>query len=204
MTGTDIIRLIVIGDDNVGKTQMMMRYTDNSFTTETLTTIGIDFKTKFLQIDGTSYKIQIWDTAGQERFRAIVETYYRRAHGIVLVYDISRQDTFDNLSIWFDSIAQHSVTTTPLIICGNKCDLEAVVSSDDAEDLARAKETELFLTSAWSGERIDDAFLSISRKVVQKRSTENEAASEAAKQDVTVDLKQGKGKKKKGGCDCVI
>jgi Ras-related protein Rab-1A len=192
---------MVIGDTDVGRTRMMLHYMDPTFTGETMPTIGVQFEEKVAEIDGANYKVQIWDTAGQGRCRVIAERCYRGTHGIVLVYDVTRQETFTDLRDWFDSIAEHSATAKPLILCGNKCDLAAVVSFDDAEDLARAKGIELFLTSAMSGEGIEDAFLAICRKVIRRRSA---GAAGGGKEDVVLDREQGKGKKRKERSACVV
>jgi small GTP-binding protein len=165
MSATNL-RIIVIGDAGVGKTQMMLRYCDNQFNQLSTSTVGVDFKTKMLAIDGVEYKIQIWDTAGQERFRNIVENYYRRAQGIVLVYDVTQPDTLASLAGWFSSIDKYANPGTPVIVCGNKTDLSAIVALEDAEALARARAAPVFLTSAANGEGIGEAFLAIARSVV--------------------------------------
>jgi small GTP-binding protein len=160
------IRIIVIGDSSVGKTQMMMRFCDDSFSLAGQTTVGVDFKAKQVSIDGVPYKAQIWDTAGQERFRNIVENYYRRAQGIVLVYDVTRKDTFTSLPQWLQSIDQYANPGTPVILAGNKSDLTPAVECEEAESFAADRGLTLFLTSAANGEGIEDAFLSITQKAV--------------------------------------
>jgi small GTP-binding protein len=150
---------------------MMMRYTENTFSTVTQTTLGVDFKTKLTAIDGVNRKIQIWDTAGQERFRTIVETFYRRAQGIILVYDVTSNDSFQSLNDWFESIGKCAVPGTPIVMCGNKTDLEATVDQDAAHDLAAAKDCQLFFTSAATGEGIEEVFLAIVRKALANAAT---------------------------------
>ena len=99
----ELLKILIIGESAVGKSCLLLRYTDNRFTEAFMTTIGVDFKTKFLHIDGDEVKLQIWDTAGQEKFRAITKAYYRGAHGILVVFDISRRDTFNQTKGWIDS-----------------------------------------------------------------------------------------------------
>jgi small GTP-binding protein len=180
MTNPSTLRIIVIGDAGVGKTQMMMRYCEDSFSATGTTTVGVDFKMKWVSLDGVSYKIQIWDTAGQERFRNIVENYYRRAQGILLVYDVSKRDTFDSLPEWLSSIEKFAVPGTPVIICGNKNDLAAAVDLDVVETFASEKGLSVFLTSASNGEGIGEAFQTIAQKVVQGGSAAKSGAPEVA------------------------
>jgi small GTP-binding protein len=173
------VRLIVLGDRSVGKTQMMMRYTENTFSRVSQTTPGVDFKLKVTAVDGVTRKIQIWDTAGQERFRTIVETFYRRAQGIVLVYDVTTNDSFNALREWFESIGKFAVPGTPIIMCGNKTDLEATVDPDAAHDLATEKGCELRFTSAATGEGIDEVFLAIVRKALANTAARPRAGAAA-------------------------
>jgi small GTP-binding protein len=140
---------------------MMLRYCDNQFNVNAISTIGVDFKTKNVMIDGVPYRVQIWDTAGQERYRGIVDSYYRRAQGIVVCYDVTKPGTFTSLETWFSSIDKYAAPGTPVIICGNKTDLASVVSFEDAESFGHAKGAAVFLTSAANGEGIDSAFMAI-------------------------------------------
>jgi small GTP-binding protein len=187
------IRIIVIGDAAVGKTQMMIRYCDNQFNQTGTSTVGVDFKTKSVTLDGIPYKIQIWDTAGQERFRNIVENYYRRAQGIILVYDVTNADTFQSLNEWFSSIDKYANPNTPVIICGNKTDLPAVIPLDDAESLAQSKGTSIFLTSAANGEGISEAFQAIAQTVIAATPGNSPASTEPAPALVPAPPKKKKG-----------
>merc|ERR1719229_791756 len=111
------------GDSGVGKSCLLLRFSDDSFTTSFITTIGIDFKIKTIELDGKRIKLQIWDTAGQERFRTITTAYYRRAMGIFLVYDITDEQSFLNIRNWIRNIEQHAADTVNKILIGNKCDV---------------------------------------------------------------------------------
>jgi small GTP-binding protein len=175
--GQNTIRMIVVGNQGVGKTQMMLKYTENTFSDTTVTTVGIDFKSHMLEIQGVTYRVQIWDTAGQERFRNIVETYYRRAEGIALVYDVTKRDTFDALDRWFGSIIQHANTGIPIIICGNKCDQESVVPEDEASQYAASKNCEIFITSAKNGQSLKEAFQRLAELIVESNRATPDLAS---------------------------
>ena len=102
------IKLLMIGDSGVGKTCLLLRYANDSFSPTFITTIGIDFKIKNVDIDGTRIKLQIWDTAGQERFRTITTSYFRGAQGILLVYDITNKWSFEGISRWLKEVEQHA------------------------------------------------------------------------------------------------
>jgi Ras-related protein Rab-8A len=114
----------MIGDSGVGKSCLLLRFSDDSFTTSFITTIGIDFKIKTIELDGKRIKLQIWDTAGQERFRTITTAYYRGAMGILLVYDITDEHSFMNINNWMQNIEQHASDTVNKILIGNKCDMD--------------------------------------------------------------------------------
>merc|ERR1719250_371004 len=114
-----LIKLLMIGDSGVGKSCILLRFSDDSFTQSFITTIGIDFKIKTIDLDGKRIKLQIWDTAGQERFRTITTAYYRGAMGILLVYDITDETSFMNINNWMKNIEQHASETVNKILIGN-------------------------------------------------------------------------------------
>eukprot|EP01083_Nonionella_stella_P132767 403687_1 len=103
-----LLKLLMIGDSGVGKSCLLLRFCDESFTQSFITTIGIDFKIKSMDIDGQRVKLQIWDTAGQERFRTLPSSYYRGAQGVVMVYDVTRRDSFENLEQWLKEVKLYS------------------------------------------------------------------------------------------------
>jgi Ras-related protein Rab-8A len=119
-----LIKLLLIGDSGVGKSCLLLRYSDDSFTSSFITTIGIDFKIKSILIDDSKVKLQIWDTAGQERFRTITTAYYRGAMGILLVYDVSDENSFINVRNWMRQIDQNAAENVNRILIGNKSDVE--------------------------------------------------------------------------------
>lgn len=125
--------MIIVGDADVGKTCMLLRFSEENFQNSHIATIGtfsflfislgIDFKIKTINLDGKSVKIQIWDTAGQERFRTITQTYYRGAHGVILTYDCTREESFENISNWVKQVEKHAAPGVEKILIGNKSDM---------------------------------------------------------------------------------
>ncbi|OQR87613.1 Rab8 family GTPase [Achlya hypogyna] len=172
-----LVKLLLIGDSGVGKSCLLMRYSDDSFTSSFITTIGIDFKVKTIDVDGKRVKLQIWDTAGQERFRTITTAYYRGAMGILLVYDVTDDHSFQNVRNWMRQIQQHASPNVNKILIGNKCDVdpsERVVTTQQGEELAAEYGVQFFETSAKSNLNVEEAFRSIAVDV-QKRLAECES-----------------------------
>jgi Ras-related protein Rab-1A len=118
-----LFKILIIGDSGVGKSCILNRFTDDIFTENYISTIGVDFKIRTIEVNSKIIKLQIWDTAGQERFRVITSAYYRGAHGIILVYDITSQISFKNLNFWLDETTKFASENINKIIIGNKCDL---------------------------------------------------------------------------------
>ena len=119
-----MFKLVLIGDSEVGKTQLLLRYTKNQFTLRPVPTIGVEFVAQTVRFDDHVIRAQIWDTAGQDRYRAITSTYYRQAIGVLLVYDISRKVSFDNINRWLTEVRDHADEKAEIILVGNKSDLE--------------------------------------------------------------------------------
>ena len=137
-----VLKVLLIGDAGVGKSSIMMRFTDDTFDDQLQSTIGVDFKVKTLQRRSRNIKVTIWDTAGQERFRTLTSSYYRGAHGIILCYDVTREETFENLDQWLKEVQvycpQEGKKIVKLLV-GNKVDLpQREVSKDDGVRWARA------------------------------------------------------------------
>ncbi|CAH8477997.1 unnamed protein product [Schistosoma turkestanicum] len=133
-----LFKLLLIGDSGVGKTCLLIRYVDSSFTSTFISTIGIDFKIKTVTLEGKTIKLQIWDTAGQERFQTITSSYYRGAMGIMLIYDITSRRTFDNIQRWMDNTVSLASDMAEKLLIGNKRDLEdrRVVSYEEGSKKA--------------------------------------------------------------------
>ncbi|KAJ8609542.1 hypothetical protein CTAYLR_006038 [Chrysophaeum taylorii] len=159
------VKLLMLGDSGVGKTCLLLRYAYDSFSPLFLTTIGIDFKIKEVELDGLPVKLQIWDTAGQERFRTITVSYFKGAHGIILVYDVSERDSFENIEHWVQQIREHAHKRVRLVLVGNKCDKESrVVSTTEGEELAQRYGVSFFETSAKSNKNVDECYAAIARQ----------------------------------------
>ncbi|XP_014671911.1 PREDICTED: ras-related protein Rab-10-like, partial [Priapulus caudatus] len=117
-------KILVLGDSNVGKTCIVHRFCDDKYYDTYISTIGIDFKQKIIDLDGTKVKLQIWDTAGQERFRTLTTAYYRGAMGILLMYDVTNSESFLHLSMWLRSIDENASPNVAKVLVGNKSDME--------------------------------------------------------------------------------
>jgi Ras-related protein Rab-8A len=164
------------------------------------TTIGIDFKIKNVDIDGTRIKLQIWDTAGQERFRTITTSYFRGAQGILLVYDVTDRRSFESIRNWISQIQQHADVHVNKILVGNKCDMldEKVVSTEEAQKLAKEFGIEFFECSAKNDINVGDGFYGIARSVKDRLIADGQGGPTAGKQGLS--LKSGAAAPKKGCC----
>ncbi|KAF9951896.1 GTP-binding protein [Mortierella alpina] len=165
-----LIKLLLIGDSGVGKSCLLLRFSDDSFTPSFITTIGIDFKIRTIELDGKRIKLQIWDTAGQERFRTITTAYYRGAMGILLVYDVTDERSFSNIRNWFSNIEQHASEGVNKILIGNKCDMpdKKVISKDQGQALADEFGIKFLETSAKSNICVEEAFFSLARDIKKR------------------------------------
>merc|ERR1712196_624138 len=145
---------------------LLLRYANQSFSPTFITTIGIDFKIKNIELDGKRIKLQIWDTAGQERFRTITTSYFRGAQGILLVYDVADRTSFNSIRNWIAQIQQHADINVNKILVGNKCDVDSrKVTTEEGEKLAAEYGVQFFETSAKSDVNVDTAFEAIAREV---------------------------------------
>mmetsp|Transcript_24567 Transcript_24567/g.68383 ORF Transcript_24567/g.68383 Transcript_24567/m.68383 type:complete len:212 (+) Transcript_24567:43-678(+) len=166
-----LIKLLLIGDSGVGKSCLLLRYSDDSFTSSFITTIGIDFKIKSIMCGDAKVKLQIWDTAGQERFRTITTAYYRGAMGILLVYDVADEQSFTNVRNWMRQIDQNAAENVTRILIGNKCDVEAserAVTPEQGKALAEEYGIKFFETSAKLNTNVDESFMAIAKDIVER------------------------------------
>ena len=166
-----LIKLLLIGDSGVGKSCQLLRFSDGSFTTSFITTIGIDFKIRTIELDGKRIKLQIWDTAGQERFRTITTAYYRGAMGILLVYDVTDEASFNNIRNWIRNIEQHASDNVNKILVGNKADMDEskrAVPTSKGQALADEYGIKFFETSAKTNMNVEEVFFSIARDIKQR------------------------------------
>lgn len=140
-----LIKLLVIGNSGVGKTNMLLRFCENNFMTSHLTTIGIDFKIKTITIGKEKIRMQIWDTAGQERFKTITQTYYRGAMGIVLTYAVNERESFEDIENWVKQIKTHASENVVKVLVGNKCDMsDRQVTAREGQALAETLGVKFF------------------------------------------------------------
>ncbi|KAF0928216.1 hypothetical protein E2562_038458 [Oryza meyeriana var. granulata] len=177
-----LFKMVLIGDSGVGKSNILSRFTRNHFSLDSKSTIGVEFATKSLQMEGKTIKAQIWDTAGQERYRAITSAYYRGAVGALLVYDITKRQSFDNVHRWLRELRDHADSSIVIMMVGNKSDLTHLraVSEDEGKALAE-KEGLFFLeTSAMEAVNVEEAFQTIITEVYGIVNRKALAAKEAA------------------------
>lgn len=155
-----LFKLVLIGDSGVGKSNLLSRFTRNEFILESKTTIGVEFATRTIVVEGKRLKAQIWDTAGQERFRAITSAYYRGAVGAMLVFDVSKQPTFESVEKWLRELRDHADEGTAITLVGNKSDLRHLraVNKQDAEDFAERHGLSYIETSALDSSNVETAF----------------------------------------------
>lgn len=184
MTGTRddeydyLFKVVLIGDSGVGKSNLLSRFTRNEFNLESKSTIGVEFATRSIQVDGKTIKAQIWDTAGQERYRAITSAYYRGAVGALLVYDIAKHLTYENVERWLRELRDHADANIVIMLVGNKSDLRHLraVPTDEAKAFAEKNNLSFIETSALDSTNVETAFhnilTEIYRIVSQKQITE--------------------------------
>ncbi|KAJ1529143.1 hypothetical protein ONE63_005952 [Megalurothrips usitatus] len=165
-----LFKLLLIGDSGVGKTSILFRFSDDAFTSTFISTIGIDFKIKTVELRGKKIKLQIWDTAGQERFHTITTSYYRGAMGIMLVYDVTDERSFENIVKWLRNIDEHANEDVEKMILGNKCDIDSkrAVNKDRGEAIAREYGVPFLETSAKANTNIDKAFNDLATAILDK------------------------------------
>ncbi|CAH8610116.1 unnamed protein product [Dicrocoelium dendriticum] len=174
-----LYKLLLIGDSGVGKTCLLFRYVDDTFSLSFISTIGIDFKIKTTDVAGKRIKLQIWDTAGQERFQTITASYYRGARGIMLVYDITSRKTFDSVSRWMENIRSLASTDVEKLVVANKCDMEdrRAVSFEEATRMCNEYQVPLIETSAKTGHNVDQAFEKLTLAILQKSPREPDSST---------------------------
>ncbi|XP_022089793.1 ras-related protein Rab-10-like isoform X2 [Acanthaster planci] len=167
-----LLKLIVVGDSFVGKSAIVGRFVNMIDPTQRQfhSTIGIDFKIKTVELQGKKIKLQIWDTAGQERFHTITTSYYRGAMGIMLVYDITQEKTFDNIAKWLRNIQEHANEDVEKMLLGNKCDMEdkRMISKERGENIARENGIKFLETSAKANVNVEKAFMTLAEDILKK------------------------------------
>ena len=196
-----IFKVLLLGNSNVGKSSLFLRFVDDIWNDTFVPTIGGDFKIKTFDIDEKKIKMQIWDTAGQERFKNIIASYYRGAHGILLIYDVTDKDSFKNLSNWLIEIEKNASKNVLKVLIGNKSDLEdkRVITINQGKEFADTYGLKFLETSAKKNVNVNEAFETLGRELMQAaddkkitRQKQNKKISVAKVQDLNTE--------KKGGC----
>jgi len=180
-----LFKVVLIGDSGVGKSNLLSRFTRNEFNLESKSTIGVEFATRSINVDGKTIKAQIWDTAGQERYRAITSAYYRGAVGALLVYDIAKHVTFENVDRWLKELRDHADHNIVIMLVGNKSDLRHLraVVTDDATAYAEQRKLSFIETSALDSTNVEQAFQTILTEIyrlVSRRGPLESGEAEAA------------------------
>ena len=165
-----LFKLLLIGDSGVGKSCLLLRFADDTYTESYISTIGVDFKIRTIELDGKTIKLQIWDTAGQERFRTITSSYYRGAHGIIVVYDVTDAQTFASVKQWLSEIERFACENVNRLLVGNKSDLKdkRKVETATAKEFADSLGIPFIETSAKCASNVEDAFITMASEIKKK------------------------------------
>jgi small GTP-binding protein len=203
-----LLKIVLIGDSGVGKTNLLARFTRDQFNPDSKSTIGVEFATKTLEVEGKTVKAQIWDTAGQERYRAITSAYYRGAIGALLLYDVSSSLSFQSLTRWLQELRENADGNIVVMLVGNKCDLQELraVSTEEGVGLAKNENLLFIETSALDATNVQQSFTRLITEIVHRLSKpdldKGPAAAKPADRPVGVSItaSEGKGNKAKGCC----
>ena len=163
-------KILLLGDSSVGKTCFLKRYIDDTFQDVYLSTIGFDYKYKCITLkEGKNIKLQIWDTAGQERFRTIAKSYYKGAHGIILMYDVTDQKSFDSIKKWLEQIKEEAPNKVSVLLVANKIDIEKrIITKEDGENIAKSYDLDIYESSAKDNINVSEAFEDLAEKINAK------------------------------------
>ncbi|CAI2380349.1 unnamed protein product [Moneuplotes crassus] len=175
-----LFKIVIIGDSNVGKSCLLIRFADDCFTENYITTIGVDFRFRTLRVEQKNVKLQIWDTAGQERYRTITNAYYRGSDAIILVADCSNKQSFENIPEWLEEVSKYTEDDIRKILLINKADLDddlKQVTDSDIEKMAKEHDLEILDVSAKTGKNVDESFLRVTKSLMEKRDKEEEAGT---------------------------
>ncbi|TDZ58457.1 GTP-binding protein ypt1 [Colletotrichum trifolii] len=194
-----LFKLLLIGDSGVGKSCLLLRFADDTYTESYISTIGVDFKIRTIELDGKTVKLQIWDTAGQERFRTITSSYYRGAHGICVVYDVTDMDSFNNVKQWLQEIDRYATEGVNKLLVGNKSDMsdKKVVEYTVAKEFADSLGIPFLETSAKNASNVEQAFLTMARQIKERMGS---TTANNTKPSVQVGPGHGVSSNSGGGC----
>ena len=168
----DLFKLVIIGDSGVGKSCILLRFADDTFTENYYSTIGVDFRFKCVDIGERKCKLQIWDTAGQERFKTVTSAYYRGADGIIIVFDQTDKESYNNIQHWIEDISRYSTDEPAKIIIANKDDMaeeKKIVKNEDINELEKKTGLEVIKTSAKTGDNVEYAFKKLAQQLILER-----------------------------------
>ena len=198
-----ICQILLIGDSSVGKTSLIQRYANGIFKVEYLATCGLDLYTKHEIINNINVLVRLWDTAGQERFKSLTPNYFKNAEGVIITYDITSSQSFENLKFWINSIKTNlgeKNIIIPIIIVGNKLDMEDMrdITREEAEKFAKENKYKYFETSAKTGEGVDDAIRDLVIQVLEKSEQFEEERNE--RKSIKINSDQPEDNVKKKGC----
>ena len=199
-----IFKVLLLGNSDVGKSSLLLRFVDSVWNESFVPTIGVDFKVKTIEIGDKKVKMQIWDTAGQERFRNVVSTYFRGSNGILLIYDITSRDSFKNLESWLIEIEKHASDNVLKILIGNKNDLEndRVISVEEGQNFANRNGMQFIETSAKMDTNVSEAFQTLgklmlefnsNKKPLEPKKSENKTLTASSGKDLNAKKKCCKG-----------
>jgi len=199
-----LFKLLLIGDSGVGKSCLLLRFAEDAFTDSYLSTIGVDFKIRTIEFEGKTVKLQIWDTAGQERFRTIAAAYYRGAHGIIVVYDVTDSESFDNVKGWLQEIDRYASENVKKLLIGNKSDLveRKVVEYNAAKEFAGELSIPFIETSAKTSTNVEEAFLTMSKQIKDSVDSAPEPTSNGSKAGTVTPGRSLDEQNASGGCSC--
>ena len=200
-----LFKLLLIGNSSVGKSSLLFRFVENVWDDNFVPTIGVDFKLKTLEINGKKVKLQIWDTAGQERFKNITSSYYRGGNGVLVVYDITDRESFENLTSWLIEIEKNANKNVYKLLIGNKCDLEEKrkISVQEGKEFAESNGMKFIETSAKDNTKVQEAFELLTSEIIKsnlnkdKSPTQKETTRQIHLSQNTQDIS---GTKKSGCC----
>ncbi|GAB4831852.1 Ras- protein RABA2b [Ancistrocladus abbreviatus] len=200
-----LFKIVLIGDSGVGKSNILTRFTRNEFSLDSKSTIGVEFATRTLQVEGKVIKAQIWDTAGQERYRAITSAYYRGAVGALLVYDITKRQTFENCHRWIQELRDHADANIVIMLAGNKSDLGHLraVAEEDGRILAENERLSFLETSALDSHNVEKAFQIILLdiyQIISKKALAAQEATGALPQGTIINVENLGGDQNKSAC----
>ena len=197
------LKVVVVGDSGVGKTNLIKRFVSNTYNPNTKATVGVEFLSKSYKINDQVFKIEIWDTAGQERYKSITAAYYKGAKGALIVYDITQKDSFENINKWMSEVRDKSTKDLKILIVGNKTDLvdERQVSTEEALSKAKELESPVMEASALDGSNVKAAFYDLLKemyKEIKKKIDIVENQNTGGKDGVQLNTNEEK--EKKGCC----